>query len=265
MGAILGVSKASSHQRIPNGTGFRFPSSQNQSQRPALSTATVVPDSYPSQPRVWLHLSLTWMTKRATKRQPVTLTPVQVNTIESRAVSPPRVDMTDSCGPSSRETCSWNMESKRKNWRDLTHGRRPEAPPIIFSKDTAEAAKSEKASTIEASSSQRTIDERALGGAPSKSHEYLDQSFRTDISVSTQPAAKSHQTSTMGGHDDMEWISTLQVAQKDAHHLLQQTNSVSQNCLCACNHVNWELAFVHSAGSRKGHCQSSPGDLPRGV
>ncbi|KAJ5229243.1 hypothetical protein N7489_009951 [Penicillium chrysogenum] len=112
--------------------------------------------------------------------------------------------------------------------------------PSFSQKDTAEAAKSEKASTIEASSSQRTIDERALGGAPSKSHEYLDQSFRTDISVSTQPAAKSHRTSTMGGHDDMEWISTLQVAQKDAHHLLQQTNS----------HLSTQLAAEKATVSR---------------
>jgi hypothetical protein len=137
--------------------------------------------------------------------------------------------------------------------------------PSFSQEDTAEGAKSEKASTIEASSSQRTIDERALGGAPSKSHEYLDQSFRTDISASTQPAAKSHHSSTMGDHDDMEWISTLQVAQKDAHKLLQQTNSVSQNFLYVWHHVNWELAFVHSAGSRKGHYRSSPGYLPRGM
>ncbi|OQE25881.1 hypothetical protein PENFLA_c008G04291 [Penicillium flavigenum] len=112
--------------------------------------------------------------------------------------------------------------------------------PSFSQEDTAEAAKSEKASTIEASSSQRTIDERALGGAPSKSHEYLDQSFRTDISASTQPAAKSHQSSTMGDHDDMEWISTLQVAQKDAHHLLQQTNS----------HLSTQLAAEKATVSR---------------
>ncbi|CAG8161413.1 unnamed protein product [Penicillium nalgiovense] len=96
--------------------------------------------------------------------------------------------------------------------------------PSFSQEYTAEGANSEKASTSGPSSSQRTIDERALGGAPSKNHD-LDQSFRTDISVSTQPAAKSHQSSTMGGHGDMEWISTLQVAQKDAHKLLQQTNS----------------------------------------
>lgn len=131
--------------------------------------------------------------------------------------------------------------------------------------DTAVGAKFEKASTIGQSSSQRTLDERALGDAPSKNHGYLDQSFRTDISASTQPAGKSHQASTVDGHDEMEWISTLQVAQKDAHHLLQQTNSVSQISLCEYNCVNWDLAIVHSAGGGKGHHQSSPGDLPRGV
>ncbi|CAG8890570.1 unnamed protein product [Penicillium egyptiacum] len=104
--------------------------------------------------------------------------------------------------------------------------------PSFSEEDSADEANSEKASTIGPTSSQRTIDERALGGAPSKNHEHLDQSFRTDISASTQSAAKPHQSSTMGDHDDMKWISTLQVAQKDAHHLLQQTNSVSQNCLC---------------------------------
>ncbi|KAJ5931916.1 hypothetical protein N7516_006405 [Penicillium verrucosum] len=96
--------------------------------------------------------------------------------------------------------------------------------PSFSQEDTADRAKFEKASTIGRSSSQRTLDERALGDAPSKNHGYLDQSFRTDISASTQRAAKSHQASTVDS-DDMEWISTLQVAQKDAHHLLQQTNS----------------------------------------
>ncbi|KGO46827.1 hypothetical protein PEX2_018120 [Penicillium expansum] len=91
--------------------------------------------------------------------------------------------------------------------------------------DIADEAKSEKVSTVGPSSSQRTLDERALGDAPSKDHGYLDQSFRTDLSASTQPAAKSHQFSTVGDKDDMEWILTLQVAQKDAHRLLQQTNS----------------------------------------
>lgn len=103
--------------------------------------------------------------------------------------------------------------------------------PSFSQEDTADRAKFEKASTIGRSSSQRTLDERALGDAPSKNHGYLDQSFRTDISASTQRAAKSHQASTVDS-DDMEWISTLQVAQKDAHHLLQQTNSVSRNSLC---------------------------------
>ncbi|KAF7530324.1 hypothetical protein PCG10_003695 [Penicillium crustosum] len=97
--------------------------------------------------------------------------------------------------------------------------------PSFSQEDTADGAKSEKASTVGRRSSQRTLDERALGDASSKNHRYLDQSFRTDISASTQPTAMSHQASTVGGHDDMEWISTLQGAQKDAHHLLQQTNS----------------------------------------
>ncbi|CAI7651424.1 unnamed protein product [Penicillium glandicola] len=95
--------------------------------------------------------------------------------------------------------------------------------PSFSQEDTADGANSGKTSTNGPSSSQRTIDERALGGSPSKNHG-LDQSFRTDVSASIQPAAKPHQSSTMGDHD-MEWISTLQVAQKDAHDLLQQTNS----------------------------------------
>lgn len=136
--------------------------------------------------------------------------------------------------------------------------------PSFSQEDTADGAHSEKASTTGPSSSQRTIDERALGSAP-KNHEYLDQSSRTDISGSTQSADKSNQSSARGDHDDMEWISTLQVAQKDAHHLLQQTNLVSRYCLCEWDRANWRLEFVHSAGGRKGHYQSSPGDLPRGM
>ncbi|KAJ5607821.1 hypothetical protein N7537_004440 [Penicillium hordei] len=112
--------------------------------------------------------------------------------------------------------------------------------PLFSQEDTADGAKFEKASTIGRSSSQRTLDERALGDAPSKNHGYLDQSFRTDISASTQPAGKSHQASTVDGHDDMEWISTLQVAQKDAHHLLQQTNS----------HLSTQLAAEKATVSR---------------
>ncbi|KAJ5213986.1 hypothetical protein N7449_001155 [Penicillium cf. viridicatum] len=112
--------------------------------------------------------------------------------------------------------------------------------PSFSQKDIADGAKFEKASTIGQSSSQRTLDERALGDAPSKNHGYLDKSFRTDISASTQPAGKSHQASTVDGHDDMEWISTLQVAQKDAHHLLQQTNS----------HLSTQLAAEKATISR---------------
>ncbi|KAJ5705321.1 hypothetical protein N7536_001010 [Penicillium majusculum] len=112
--------------------------------------------------------------------------------------------------------------------------------PSLSQEGTADGAKFEKASAIGRSSSQRTLDERALGDAPSKNHGYLDQSFRTDISASTQPAAKSHQASTVDGHDDMEWIPTLQVAQKDAHHLLQQTNS----------HLSTQLAAEKATISR---------------
>ncbi|KXG54226.1 DAHP synthetase I/KDSA [Penicillium griseofulvum] len=111
--------------------------------------------------------------------------------------------------------------------------------PSLSPGDTADGANSDKASTTRPSSSQRTIDERALGCAPSKNHG-LDQSFRTDISGSTQPPSKSHQSSTTGDHDDMEWISNLQVAQKDAHHLLQQTNS----------HLSTQLAAEKATISR---------------
>lgn len=100
-------------------------------------------------------------------------------------------------------------------------------PPSFSQEDTADGANFEKASTVGSSSSQETIDERALGDVPSKNHGQLDQSFRTEISGSTQPADTSHLSSTTGDHDSMDWISTLQVAQKDAHNLLHQTNSVS--------------------------------------
>ncbi|CAI7646854.1 unnamed protein product [Penicillium discolor] len=112
--------------------------------------------------------------------------------------------------------------------------------PSLSQEGTADGAKFEKASAIGRSSPQRTLDERALGDAPSKNHGCLDQSFRTDISASTQSAAKSHQACTVDGHDDMEWISTLQVAQKDAHHLLQQTNS----------HLSTQLAAEKATISR---------------
>ncbi|KAJ5824960.1 DAHP synthetase I/KDSA [Penicillium robsamsonii] len=104
--------------------------------------------------------------------------------------------------------------------------------------DTADGDNSEKASTTRPSSSQSTIDERALCGVPSKNHGF-DQSFRTDISGSTQPASKLHRSSTKGD-DDMEWISTLQVAQKDAHRLLQETNS----------HLSTQLAAEKATISR---------------
>ncbi|OQE42116.1 hypothetical protein PENCOP_c004G05867 [Penicillium coprophilum] len=120
-------------------------------------------------------------------------------------------------------------------------------PPNSFKKeqhsfsqeDTADGDNSEKVSTTSPTSSQRTIDERALGGASSKSHG-LDQSFQTDVSGSTQPVSKSHKSSPTGDHDDMEWISTLQVAQKDAHHLLQETNS----------HLSTQLAAEKATISR---------------
>ncbi|KAG0157186.1 hypothetical protein PDIDSM_4371 [Penicillium digitatum] len=117
----------------------------------------------------------------------------------------------------------------------------PEKDNPSFSQEgTADRTKIEKPSTVGPSSSQRTLDERALGDAPSKNHGDLDQSFRTEISASTQPAAKSHQSFTVGDPDDLEWISTLQVAQKDAHHLLQQTNS----------HLSTQLAAEKATISR---------------
>ncbi|KAJ5171234.1 DAHP synthetase I/KDSA [Penicillium coprophilum] len=148
-----------------------------------------------------------------------------------------------------RDSCSISIETKYEGamWskfqRDmfLEYGIQTENlasshpwPPNSYKKqqrsfpqeDTADGDNTEKNSTTSSSSSQRTIDERALGGAPSTNHG-LDQSFRTDVSGSTQPVSKSHKSSTTGDHDDMEWISTLQVAQKDAHHLLQETNSLA--------------------------------------
>ncbi|KAJ5963933.1 DAHP synthetase I/KDSA [Penicillium vulpinum] len=112
--------------------------------------------------------------------------------------------------------------------------------PSFSQEDPADGVNSEKSSTNGPSSSQRTIDERPLGDAPLKNDGCLDQSFRTDISGSPQPAAKLHQSSTVGDHDNMEWISTLQVAQKDAHHLLQQTNS----------HLSTQLAAEKATISR---------------
>ncbi|KGO77734.1 hypothetical protein PITC_010040 [Penicillium italicum] len=157
-------------------------------------------------------------------------------------------------GPSEydRNSCSISGESKyealmwTKFQRDmfLEYGIQTKklgrSHPSFSQEDTADGTKSEKVSTFGPSSSQRTLDERALGDAPSKNHGYLDQSFRTDVSASTEPAAKSHQSSTVGGHDDMEWISTLQGAQKDAHHLLQQTNS----------HLSTQLAAEKATISR---------------
>ncbi|CAG7973556.1 unnamed protein product [Penicillium salamii] len=94
-------------------------------------------------------------------------------------------------------------------------------PRPSLSQDIADGARSDQESTTGrlSLSSQRTIEERGLDAPPDRP---FDRSFRTDISGSTQPDVKSHRSSD---EDPMEWISTLQAAQKDAHHLLHQTNS----------------------------------------
>ncbi|KAJ5335012.1 hypothetical protein N7452_007415 [Penicillium brevicompactum] len=104
---------------------------------------------------------------------------------------------------------------------DRSHTWPPQPMPKLScsKEDTADGADSDKESTIGPDSSQRTIEERGLGVAQDRQ---CDRSFRTDISVSSQPDMKSHRSSE---EDPMNWISTLRVAQKDAHNLLHQTNS----------------------------------------
>ncbi|CAG8326868.1 unnamed protein product [Penicillium salamii] len=98
-----------------------------------------------------------------------------------------------------------------------------------FSQEIADGARSDQDLTTGrmSLSSQRTIEERGLDAPPDRP---FDRSFRTDISGSTQPDVKSHRSSD---EDPMEWISTLQAAQKDAHHLLHQTNSNLSDQLAA--------------------------------
>ncbi|KAJ5336680.1 uncharacterized protein MYU51_005739 [Penicillium brevicompactum] len=104
---------------------------------------------------------------------------------------------------------------------DRSHTWPPQPMPKLScsKEDTADGADSDKESTSGPDSSQRTIEERGLGVAQDRQ---CDRSFRTDISVSSQPDMKSHRSSE---EDPMNWISTLRVAQKDAHNLLHQTNS----------------------------------------
>ncbi|KAJ5143251.1 uncharacterized protein N7515_002038 [Penicillium bovifimosum] len=97
----------------------------------------------------------------------------------------------------------------------------PMQPPSYSQRDTARKEASRETSlTNGGSSSQRTMDERALGGVPAREHGHLDQSFRTEMSATTE----NLQRSTTDDPDPSEWISSLQVAQKDAHNLLRQTN-----------------------------------------
>jgi hypothetical protein len=103
----------------------------------------------------------------------------------------------------------------------------PTQPPSYSQLDTTRKANLETSSTNGGSSSQRTIDERARGGVPTRDHGHLDQSLCTEMSSTTDNLHHS----TTGDHDPSEWISSLQVAQKDAHNLLRQTNSVSSPLL----------------------------------
>lgn len=135
---------------------------------------------------------------------------------------------------------------------------------LSFSQEnTADGANSEKASTIGSTSSQQMINERSLGDVTSKTHGNVDQSIHTEMLGSTQAQDRSYHTT--GDHDTMEWISTLQVAQNEAHNMLKQTNSVSRRCLNQCDYTNWDLASVNPVDGRKGHHQSRPADLPRRV
>ncbi|CAG8151084.1 unnamed protein product [Penicillium olsonii] len=90
-----------------------------------------------------------------------------------------------------------------------------------FSQEVADGAASDQASTISKTSpsSHRTIGQR---GVDARQDRQFDRSIGTDISGSSQADVKSHRFSD---EDPMEWISTLKVAQKDAHNLLHQTNT----------------------------------------
>jgi hypothetical protein len=98
----------------------------------------------------------------------------------------------------------------------------PKHEPSFSQEGTADGANSVKGSTIGPGSSERTLDERGLGA---HNVGQFDRSIRTEISGSSQPDTKPHRSSD---EDAMEWISTLQVAQKDAHNLLHETNSASR-------------------------------------
>lgn len=104
--------------------------------------------------------------------------------------------------------------------RSLPWPPQPKHQPSFSEDVTVDGASSDRASPMGPHSSERTIEERGLG-APLD--QQFDRSFRTEMSESAQSDMKSHRSSD---EDPMEWISTLQVAQKDAHNLLSQTNAV---------------------------------------
>lgn len=135
---------------------------------------------------------------------------------------------------------------------------RPKHQPSFSEDVTVDGAKSDRASPMGPHSSERTIEERGLG-APLD--QQFDRSFRTEISESTQSDMKSHRSSD---EDPMEWISTLQVAQKDAHNLLSQTNAVSPRFqeLWGTNSV---IDSVNSTGCRESDHHTGPRSLPTRV
>jgi hypothetical protein len=134
-------------------------------------------------------------------------------------------------------------------------------PPSLLQQGTADAVDANRAST----SSQRTIDDNKVKAAASEERGLIDRPWGHKDPELPRPDIESQPSTT--AHDPMEWITALGVAQKNAHDLLRETNSVSWTSINIYWIANWavHVAPLNPACCRKGHYHSSPGDIPPGM
>ena len=93
--------------------------------------------------------------------------------------------------------------------------------PLLPRQGTADPVDTDRAST----SSQRTIDDKKVKATASEERGPIDRTWGHKATELPRPDIESQPSTT--AHDPMEWITALGVAQKNAHDLLHETNSVS--------------------------------------
>lgn len=93
---------------------------------------------------------------------------------------------------------------------------------------------------------------------------FLERKKRVPRSTEIPSAGQPMCEASRGASDPMEWISALQAAQSNAHHLLQDTNQVSLSPAWFWGYAKY-IELVEPASCRAGDDSPSAADLPTGM